>query len=62
MGPLYTFFIRIILSIGLAFIIIRFFFQSTSAVKILGLAAIMFALAYLFEYTRRKDKEEKNGT
>ena len=23
-----------------------------------GLAAVMFALAYLFEYTKRKDREE----
>jgi hypothetical protein len=46
----------------LAFLISRIFFQGASIYKILGLAVIMFVLAYLFEYTKRKDKNEQNGT
>ena len=62
MTPYKTFFIRLILSIMLAFIISRFFFQETSMIKIFGLAGIMLGLAYLLEYTRRKRKEGEHGT
>ncbi len=50
--------LRVILSVGMAFLLARIFFQGMPLYKILGLAAVMFALAYLFEYTRRKDREE----
>jgi hypothetical protein len=46
------------LSIGMAFLLGRIFFEGMPLYKIFGLAAVMFALAYLFEYTRRKDREE----
>jgi uncharacterized membrane protein YuzA (DUF378 family) len=46
----------------LAFLISRFFFQGASMVKILGLAAIMLILAYLFEFTKRKERKGQNGT
>jgi hypothetical protein len=55
------FFLRLVLSVLLAFLIGRFFFQGASIVKILAFAAVMFALAYLFEYTRKRDKEGENG-
>jgi hypothetical protein len=42
----------------MAFLLGRIFFQGMPLIKILGLAAVMFALAYLFEYTKRKDREE----
>lgn len=54
--------LRLILAVLLAFLIGRFFFSGTSMFNILGLAAIMLVLAYLFEYTRKKDKGGKNGT
>ena len=50
--------LRVILSIGMAFLLGRIFFQGMPLIKILGLAGVMFALAYLFEYTKRKDREE----
>jgi len=51
------FFIRLILSIMLAFIICRFFFQGTPIIYIMGLAVVMLGLAYLFEYTKKRNKE-----
>jgi hypothetical protein len=62
MGTYSIFLIRLVVSVVLAFLISRLFFQGTSLVKILGLAAIMLILAYLFEYTRRKDRKGQNGT
>lgn len=50
--------LRIILSLGMAFLLGRIFFQGMPIYKILVLAAVMFALAYLFEYTKRKDQEK----
>jgi heme A synthase len=55
-------FLRIILSLLLAFLIGRFFFPGASVLIVLGFAAILFALAYLFEYTRKKEKGRDNGT
>jgi hypothetical protein len=54
--------LRLILAVLLAFLIGRFFFPGASIFKILGFAAIMLVLAYLFEYTRKKDKGGKDGT
>lgn len=48
--------IRLILSLVLAFLISRFFFPGISIIKMLGLAAVMLAMAYLFEHTRKRDK------
>ncbi|MFH1125298.1 MAG: hypothetical protein V1758_16705 [Pseudomonadota bacterium] len=56
------FFLRLILSVFLAFFMGRFFFQGGFVVKSLGLAAVMLALAYLFEYTKKRDKGERDGT
>jgi len=62
MGAFTVFLIRLGVSIILAFLLGRFFFQGASLYKILGLAAIMLILAYLFEFTKRKDREGQNGT
>ena len=42
------------LALLLAYFIARMFFAGASALRVIGLAAIMLLLAYLFEYTRRK--------
>ena len=55
------FLLRLALSIVLAFIITRFFFRGASVIKVFVLAGIMFGLAYVFEYTKRRDKGDKNG-
>jgi hypothetical protein len=62
MGTFSVFLIRLVVSVMLAFLISRFFFQGASVVKILGLAAIMLMLAYLFEFTKRKERKGQNGT
>ena len=62
MGTFSIFLIRMVVSIILAFLISRFFFQGASMVKVLGLAAIMLILAYLFEFTKRKERKGQNGT
>jgi len=61
MNPFSIFFLRLILSVFLALVIGRFFFQGGFIVKSLGLAAVMLALAYLFEHTKKRDKGEKDG-
>ena len=62
MGAFSVFLIRLVVSIILAFLIGRLFFQGAPMYKIFGLAAIMLVLAYLFQFTRRKDREGQNGT
>ena len=56
MGPFQMFCIRLILAIMFAFLLCRIFFPGTSMIKISGLAVIMFGLAYLFAYLRKRDK------
>ena len=61
MAGVSKFFLRLGLSLLLAFLIGRFFFQGGSMGKILALAGSMFVLAYLFEYTKKRDKGEHDG-
>jgi hypothetical protein len=46
--------IRLVLSVLFAFVVTRIFFQGATTIKVLGLALIFFALAYVFEYLRRQ--------
>ena len=48
--------IRLILAGIFAFIIARLFFQEVSALRVLGLGAVLFGFAYLFEYVRKRNK------
>jgi len=57
-----VFFLRLTLSLLLAFLIGRFFFPGASVVTLVGFAAVLLTLAYLFEYTRKKEKGGKDGT
>jgi membrane protein implicated in regulation of membrane protease activity len=57
-----VFLLRLTLSFLLAFLIGRFFFPGSSAVKMVGFALILLALAYLFEHTRKKERGENDGT
>jgi hypothetical protein len=58
MGSLYIVLLRVFFAIALAFVISLLFFKGISIIKIFGLAAIMFVLAYLFEFTRKRDRKE----
>jgi len=49
--------IRLILSGIFAFVISRLFFDNMSTTKVLGLGAVLFGFAYLFEYVRNRNKE-----
>ncbi len=61
MGGLIIFLIRAVLSAMLAVLIERVFFQSTALPKIILLAVVMLGLAYLFEYTKKRDSGGEYG-
>lgn len=53
--------LRLIISIVIAVVISFFFFDGIRPFKTSLLALILFALAYLFEYTKKRDKKEGKG-
>lgn len=55
-------FLRIILAIMLAFVIGRFFFEQMTVIKVGLLAGVMLGFAYLFEYTKKRDRGKDNGS
>ena len=57
-----VFILRIILAILLAFVIGRFFFENMTVIKVGLLAGVMLVFAYLFEYTKKRDRGNKNGS
>ncbi|MFZ7113641.1 MAG: hypothetical protein ACOWYE_18325 [Desulfatiglandales bacterium] len=59
MNAFYIFIVRVVVSIVMAFFICRFFFPGQPLYRVLGLAAIMLGLAYLFQYTRKRDREDR---
>lgn len=60
MGKLEIFALRLVLSIVFAVLISRFFFQNMEIIKIIGLGIVLFGLAYLLEYLRKRDKGERH--
>jgi FtsH-binding integral membrane protein len=60
-GRFHIFLIRLVLALVLAFFISRIFFRSASIPRVIALAAGMFFLAYLLEYTKRKDRGGIDG-
>jgi hypothetical protein len=56
MASPYKFLVRLIVAVFMALVIGRFFFQGMTVARVVVLAAILLALAYLFEYARRHDK------
>ena len=61
MNQLIIFFVRFIIAFFMAVLIGRLFFQNGSMIKVVILALVMLGFAYLFEYTKRRDKGGKNG-
>ena len=57
-----VFILRIILAILLAFVIGRFFFEQMTVIKVGLLAGVMLVFAYLFEYTKKRDRGNQNGS
>ena len=62
MGAFEIFVIRLILSVVIAVLICRFFFQETPLIKVFGLALIMMGLAYGLEYLKRRKKGGIHGS
>jgi hypothetical protein len=58
MRVLRRFFIRLLVSVLLALLIGLFFFNGNLPIKISGLAVVMLILSYLFEYTKKRDRNE----
>ncbi len=54
--------IRLILSVIISMVVCRLFFQSIPVYKIMGLAVLIFGLAYLFEYLRNVGKGDSKGS
>jgi ABC-type sulfate transport system permease component len=62
MSSLAVHLIRLILAILIAWLISRLFFPGVSVLKVIVLAAVLLGLAYLFEYTRKRDRGGGNGS
>ena len=56
MSPFYILLIRLFLSVLISLVVCRLFFQHIAVYKIMGLAVLIFGLAYLFEYLRKVGK------
>ena len=56
MGVFEIFVIRVGISIMFAFLICRFFFQSTPVVRVFGLAFVLLGVAYVLEYVRKRNR------
>ena len=61
MGAFEIFVLRVMLSVGFAFLACRIFFKGATWISVLGLAAILLGLAYGFEYLKKRDDRESNG-
>ena len=51
--------IRAALAIAIALIVMRLFFPEGGVGKIVGLAVVLFGLAYVFEYTKKRDRGQR---
>jgi hypothetical protein len=54
MNPLILFFIRAVLGVAIAIVIVRMFRGTASAEYVAGLAVILVGLAYFAEYLRKR--------
>jgi hypothetical protein len=61
MRGVYLFLMRLILAAVFAFILCRIFFPGASPIRVSALAAALLGLAYIFEYTKRKDRGGTHG-
>lgn len=57
-----VFVVRMILSIVLSALLSYIFFGHLSIVRVGGLAAALLGFAYLFEYTKKRDKGGGDGS
>ncbi len=57
-----VFALRLILALGISAIVNMAFFQKLQMGKVVGLAVLFFALAYVFEYLRKIGKNDNDGS
>jgi len=62
MGSPLVFVMRVILALLLAFLIGRLYFKPFSLGKVAILAAVLFGLACIFQYTKKRDRGGQNGS
>ncbi len=60
MGTIYILLARLILAVILASVISSVYFNGIQIYKTGALAAAMFALSYMFELTRKRDRGEND--
>lgn len=56
------FLVRLLLSIVFSIVFARLFFGSTSVVRVGALAVALLGFAYLFEYTKKRDRGNGDGS
>jgi len=61
MGRLSIFGLRLIVSVILSLVISQLFFGDISIIRVGSLATAMLFFAYVFEYTKKRDKGDGNG-
>lgn len=62
MGSTRVFVMRVILALLFAFLIGRLYFKTFSLGKVALLAAALFGLACIFQYTKKRDRGGENGS
>jgi hypothetical protein len=62
MNSLLVHLVRLVLAILIAWAISQFFFHGASFLKVIVLAVVLLGLAYLFEYAKKRDRGEGNGS
>ena len=61
MGKGGFFLVRLMLSVILAFMVVFMFFDSVSVIRVGSFALGFLGFAYLFEYTKKRDKGGEDG-
>ena len=57
-----VFLLRLLLSIVLSILFTRLFFGTISVARVGALAAALLGFAYLFEYTKKRDRGNDDGS
>lgn len=61
MGAWSVFVLRLLLAVILSLVLSYLFFETVSIVRTGGMALALLGFAYLFEYTKKRDKGGGNG-
>ena len=61
MTPFFIFIIRVALGIGFAVLVMRLFYRDAGPIAVLGVAAILVGMAYIFENFRKWQRDKEQG-